>query len=88
MNKSTESGDSTVNIRDIVHGFTVGSTRTTGQNDTGKLDVGYKADMVVYEKDLYSVSPVKFSRDYPKLLSTWVGGRKTYDASESVAPNE
>lgn len=66
-------------VRDVVNGFTVGSARTTGKNDMGKLDVGYKADLVVYEKDLYSVDPEKFSRDYPKLISTWVGGRKTHE---------
>jgi predicted amidohydrolase YtcJ len=70
-----------LSVRDVVHGLTVGSTRTTGKNDTGKLDTGYKADMVVYEKDLYSVLPPELSKDYPKLLSTWVGGRKTYEAA-------
>lgn len=77
-----------VNVRDVVRGFSVGSTKTTGQSDTGKLDIGYKADMVVYERDLYSVSPDKFSQDYPRLLSTWVGGRKTYDVSKSNTPKQ
>jgi len=71
-----------VSIRDVIHGLTVGSTRTTGKNDTGKLDVGYKADMVVYDKDLNAVAPEKFTKDNPKVLSTWVGGRKTYEATK------
>jgi len=69
-----------VSVRDVVHGLTVGSTRTTGKDDTGKLDLGYKADMVVYDQDLYAVAPEKFSKDNPKVLSTWVHGRKTYSA--------
>jgi len=69
-----------VSVRDVVHGLTVGSTRTTGKDDTGKLDLGYKADMVVYDQDLYTVAPEKFSKDNPKVLSTWVHGRKTYSA--------
>ncbi len=81
---TTGAGDpkshSPLKARDVAHGFTVGSARTTGKSDIGKLDVGYKADMVIYEKDLYSVSPEKFSKDYPKLISTWVGGRKAYEA--------
>jgi len=71
-----------VSIRDVIHGLTVGSTRTTGKKDTGKLDKGYKADMVVYEEDLYEVAPEKFTKESPKLLSTWVGGKKTYEATK------
>ena len=71
-----------VSIRDMIHGLTVGSSRTTGKSDTGKLDVGYKADMVVYDQDLYAVAPEKFTKDNPKVLSTWVGGRKTYETAK------
>jgi predicted amidohydrolase YtcJ len=83
---ATGGGDPTshqpVSIRDVIHGLTVGSTRTTGKDDTGKLDVGYKADMVVYDQDLYTLAPEKFTKDNPKVLSTWVGGRKTYEAGK------
>ena len=79
---------SPLKVRDVLHGFTVGSAKTTGKNDTGKLDVGYKADMVVYDQDLYSISPVKFSKDCPKLLSTWVGGRKTFEPPEVRMPKQ
>ena len=44
--------------------------------------------MVVYDKDLNSISPVKFSKDFPKLLSTWVGGRKTFEAPEVSMPKQ
>ncbi len=71
-----------LNIRDIVHGLTQGSAGTTGKDDTGKLDIGYRADIVVYDKDLYSVDPAKFTKDSPRVLSTWVSGRKIYEASQ------
>lgn len=71
-----------ISIREVVHGLTVGSTRTTGKDDTGKLDIGNKADMVIYDQDLYAVEPGKFSKDNPKVLSTWVGGRRTYEATK------
>jgi predicted amidohydrolase YtcJ len=71
-----------LNIRDVVHGLTQGSARTTGNDDTGKLDIGYRADIVVYDKDLYSVDPSKFTQDSPRVLSTWVSGRKIYEASK------
>ena len=71
-----------LSIRDVVHGLTQGSAKTTGKDDTGKLDVGYKADIVVYDKDLYTVDPAKFTKDSPKVLSTWVSGRKAYEAAK------
>jgi predicted amidohydrolase YtcJ len=70
-----------VSVRDIVHGLTSGSAKTTGRDDTGKLDVGYKADIVVYDKDLYSVSPEEFIKNQPKVISTWVNGKKAYQAT-------
>ena len=44
------------------------------------LEVSYEADFVVYDKDLYSVSPDMFDKDNPKVVSTWVGGRKVYES--------
>jgi predicted amidohydrolase YtcJ len=67
-------------IQEVIQGLTEGSAATSPRRDVGKLKVGYKADFVVYEKDLLSVDPKKFSKDYPKVLSTWVGGRKVYQA--------
>ncbi len=66
-----------VTVQDVVQGLTVGSARTTGQRDVGMLHVGYKADMVVYEEDLYGIAPEALSATYPALVSTWVGGRLT-----------
>ncbi len=65
-----------VAVQDVVHGLTVGSARTTGWRDVGMLRVGYKADMVVYEKDLYLVPPQELTQTYPAVRSTWVGGVK------------
>ena len=64
----------------MVQGFTVASAVTTGKKDIGKLEVGYKADMVVFDQDLYSVQPKNFNKDNPKLLATYVGGKKVYEA--------
>ena len=71
-----------VSVKEVVHGLTVGSARTTARSDIGRLDVGYKADIVVYDRDLYSLAPEKFTKDTPKVLSTWVGGRKVHDAAK------
>ncbi|WP_245589004.1 amidohydrolase [Desulfatirhabdium butyrativorans] len=63
-------------MRDMIEGFTVGGYATTRERNVGKLHIGYKADIVVYEKDLYSVPPQELSQNNPRVLSTWVGGRR------------
>jgi len=83
MNIAVNGGDDPenhppVSIQEMVHGFTAGSAATTLKQDVGKLDVGYVADMVVYDKDLYSFDSKAFNKDNPKVLSTWVGGKKVY----------
>lgn len=65
-----------LSVREVVRGFTIGSTATTSRNDTGVLYPGYKADIVVYDQDLYSVPLDKFSKDNPEFLATYVGGRQ------------
>ncbi|MDM7935227.1 MAG: amidohydrolase family protein, partial [Methanothrix sp.] len=70
-----------LSVAEVVRGFTVGSTATTSRNDTGVLYPGYKADMVLYDKDLYLVPIDEFSKDNPKVLATYVGGREVYRAT-------
>jgi predicted amidohydrolase YtcJ len=62
-------------IASMIKGFSAGSAATTTTaNETGKLHIGYKADMVVYDKDLFEVPLNELKADNPKVLSTWVGG--------------
>ncbi len=70
-------------MRDVIDGLSRGSAATTGRDDCGALYPGKKADMVVYGKDLYAVAPEELSKDNPKVLATWISGRKVYDASAS-----
>jgi predicted amidohydrolase YtcJ len=70
-----------LSVREVVHGFTIGSTATTSRNDTGVLYPGYNADIVVYDQDLYSVPLDKFSKDNPKVLATYIGGRQVNQAA-------
>lgn len=66
----------TISMRDLIEGFTVGGFATTRQTDVGTLHVGFKADIVVFEKDLCHVPPDQLSQDSPRVLGTWVGGRR------------
>ncbi len=65
-------------ISDVITGLSLGSAKTTGWNDTGTLDIGKKADIVVYDRDLYSVPIDKFSANDPLLLATYVSGALMY----------
>lgn len=63
-------------MRDLIEGFTVGGYATTREARVGKLHPGYQADIVIYEKDLYSVAPEELAWDNPQVVATWVGGRR------------
>ena len=66
-------------MENLITGFTVGSAAVTPYSDeNGKLDVGYNADMVIYDKDLHSVSKEELGKDHPKVMSTWIGGCNVY----------
>ncbi len=67
-----------VHMRDVVLGLTAGSAATVPTTDTGKLEVGFKADFVVYDKDPYTVPIDKFDTNAPCVLSTWVNGKQVY----------
>lgn len=71
-------------IRDMIHGFSYGSYATTPSTDLGKLEIGYKADIVVYEKDLFSIPPEQFSAIYPQVKSIWISGKKTFEIPDTT----
>ncbi len=63
-----------ISVPEMIHGFTAGSAATTGQADIGRLDVGYQADMVIFNQPLSAVAPVDFSADNPHVLATYLAG--------------
>ena len=65
-------------MKDLVAGFSLGSAATTAIPDTGILEPGYWADFVVYARDLFDVAPEELNAKNPEVLSTWVGGKKTF----------
>lgn len=75
-----------LSVRDMIHGFSFGSNATTPSTDLGKLEKGFKADMVVFEKDLYEVPFDKFNAQNPKVTAVWIGGRNTFNTTGIKAP--
>jgi predicted amidohydrolase YtcJ len=67
-----------ITIKQAIQALSIGSARTTGKNDVGTLDIGKKADLVVLEKDLYSIKPEDISAKHPRVLATYVNGRQMY----------
>jgi predicted amidohydrolase YtcJ len=76
----TGAGDPMANppltMRDLIEGFTVGGYATTREARVGKLHLGYKADIVVYAKDLYTLQPDELGPNKPNVLATWVEGQQ------------
>jgi len=70
----------TMNV--LLNGLTVGSAATTTRGDIGTLAIGKKADMVVFNHDLYSMTPQELTNGTAKVLSTWIGGAKKHDMLE------
>lgn len=67
-----------VAMHELITGFTSAGYTGSGHGDTGKLLPGFWADMVVFEKDLYDIPPEELGPSNPKVLATWVGGKKAY----------
>ena len=72
-------------LRNMIHGFSYSSNATTPSKDLGKLEKGFKADMVVYEKDFYEIPNEQITAVYPKVKSVWIAGRKTFEIPDSTS---
>ena len=79
MKTSMKSETNPLTMSQLITGLTKGSALTTTYTDTGSLDVGNWADMVVFNEDLYDVPVDKLNDSSTvKILSTWVGGKKSF----------
>lgn len=67
-------------LPEVIAGFTTGGFASTRRKDVGILDPGWLADIVVFERDLASVPPGELAKDNPRVLATYVSGRKVYSA--------
>ena len=57
--------------------YTSGSAYVNGrENETGRLRVGYRADLVVLDRDPFAGDPLDIAET--SVLSTWVDGRRVY----------
>jgi len=71
-------------MRDMIHGFSYASNATTPSKDLGKLEKGFKADIVVYDNDFYAIPKEQIKADYPKVKSVWIAGKKTFEIPDTV----
>jgi predicted amidohydrolase YtcJ len=66
----------------VIQGLTTGSAATTQFTDVGRLTEGCDADMVIYNQDLFTVSLESITNKSPKVLATYIHGKKMYDAGD------
>jgi len=57
-----------------VWGYTEGTARSVGRDDLGRLDVGYQADLGIYDADLTTIDPETITEYQPTQM--WVAGRQ------------
>ncbi len=69
-----------LSILDAVRGLTEGSAATTGRADTGSLHLSNKADLVIFDAELYTTEPKAFTSQTPKIMAVYVSGRKVFSA--------
>lgn len=78
----TGAGDPAANpvltMNDMIRGFTQGGYASTNQTNIGTLEIGNKADIVVFDKDLNSIPAEELSNDNPMVLATYIGGKLVY----------
>lgn len=78
LKTALQSPNSPITLKQAIEGLTTGSAATIPKQDTGTLDIGKWADLVVFDRDLAGVPAAKL--DDPssvKRVATWVGGRQT-----------
>lgn len=77
------SGRNPLTMQDVICGLTQGSAATTGKGDVGTLFPGMKADMVRFERDLYTLDPADFTENNPTVLETWISGQRVIKNGKS-----
>ena len=74
-------------VAEAVEAYTMGSAYAEFQDkDKGSITPGKLADMVLLSDDLFSIPPERMRE--VKVLRTFVGGRLTFDASNTNNPSQ
>jgi predicted amidohydrolase YtcJ len=69
--------DENVNVADAIASYTINGAYVNHQNKTtGSLEVGKLADIVVLDKNLFDVEPVRISET--KVLLTFMDGKLVF----------
>ncbi len=72
-------------VHKVVQMMTISSARLLGQDDlTGSLEVGKFADLVVLDRDIFTMPPNQIAKI--KIRATMLGGKATYDPDTILGP--
>lgn len=70
-----------LSVREMIRGFTINSAYATfRENETGSLEVGKAADLVVLDTNILEIDPIKINE--AKVLRTYLDGRLVYLRNE------
>ena len=73
-----------ISLADALRAYTAGSAQAAGRaQDLGRLRPGMKADVVVFDRNLFALDPEELQE--ARVAATYVGGRKVYEAHNAAA---
>lgn len=76
--------DQRVSLPDLIRSYTInGAYMLRLEHETGSIEVGKKADMVVLERNLFDVAPQEISKT--RVLYTLLDGKVTYQQPPAAA---
>lgn len=79
-NTQIYNNDQFINLHQAIEAYTIGSSYQEFMEDKkGLLTVGYFADFIIVDRNIFMVSYEEIKQT--KVLKTYVGGKKVYDAS-------
>lgn len=71
-------------VKDMIRSFTANSAYTTfSEKDTGSLEVGKWADMVVLDTNILACPPLEIHK--AQVMKTYLNGRLVYDVEDELA---
>ncbi len=72
-----------ISVEQAIAAFTIGSAWVNGHDDeTGSIEVGKLADLIVVDRDLFSIEPVEISD--ARVLLTLFGGRPVHGDPDAL----
>jgi predicted amidohydrolase YtcJ len=75
--------EQSLTLQDMVDAYTINAAYALKQErTTGSLEVGKRADIIVLDRDIFSIDP--YDLHDTKVTATYLDGREVYSANNAV----